>query len=493
VDIEQIFKSSVIGAKWTLGLSLAVMPLSYGTNIILGRTSPEALGIYGFLGVLMSVVATFFMFGGSQVIVKFLPELDSAKTRAFLSAYTALTFGVAATLLFIIILNPATLTYLTRREIDVRFLPYLCVLAPIVLIQHISLAALQARMQIKWMSIISKLTPVLYFFCFLALKLFFGGHFTQHGFLAIIAVVVGSNVISLFLAVYQVCTKVIGRVESFIQGFFPRGFWYFATVIHFSTIALFILDSFDQAFVVSRFDLSELGLYRAPLVTAQSVRWMPLILTQTMLPLFSNLLARREGQYIRFVYARLTRYGVLGTSAVALILILFSRQILGLFGEAYVATSSVLTILSGVFILSAVSTVNSSVIVATGRVGWGTVNGLIGSATQIFLSLMLVDRLGLNGIAVAKVSNLLCITALNALFVLWAFGLRPESKVIMVLAIDLVAILLAQWIVPPTLPLVVFRNLAILAGFSYLVWRLGVITRDDCRFLFSMLSVRTSP
>ncbi|MGA9351540.1 MAG: polysaccharide biosynthesis C-terminal domain-containing protein, partial [Anaerolineae bacterium] len=250
---------------------------------------------------------------------------------------------------------------------------------------------------------------------------------------------------------------------------------------------------FDQAFVVSRFDLSELGLYRAPLVTAQCVRWMPLILTQTMLPLFSNLLAKREEQYIRFVYARLTRYGVLGTSTVALILILFSRQILGLFGEAYVATSSVLAILSSVFILSAISTVNSSMIVATGRVGWGAVSGLIGSTTQIFLSLMLVDRLGLNGIAIAKVSNLLCITVLNALFVLWAFGLRPESKVIMVLAIDLVAIFLAQCIVPPTLPLVVARNLAILAGFSYLVWRLGVITSDDCRFLLSMWSVRTSP
>jgi O-antigen/teichoic acid export membrane protein len=280
---------------------------------------------------------------------------------------------------------------------------------------------------------------------------------------------------------------------SSIQVFFPQGFWYFATIIQLSTVALFILDSFDQAFVVSHFDLSKLGLYRAPLVTAQSVRWMPLILTQTMLPLFSNLSARREEQHIRFVYARLTRYGVLGTSTVALILILFSRQILGLFGEAYVATSSVLAILSGVFILSAISTVNSSMIVATGRVGWGAVSGLIGSTAQIFLSLMLADRLGLNGIAIAKASNLLCITALNALFVLWAFGLRPENKVIMVLAIDLVAIFLAQWIVPPTLPLVVARNLAILAGFSYLVWRLGVITSDDCRFLLSMLSVRASP
>ena len=84
METEQILKSSVVGARWTLGLSLAVIPLSYGTNIILGRTSPEALGTYGFLTVLISVVATFFMFGGSQVIVKFLPQLESEKRSAFL-------------------------------------------------------------------------------------------------------------------------------------------------------------------------------------------------------------------------------------------------------------------------------------------------------------------------------------------------------------------------------------------------------------------------
>jgi O-antigen/teichoic acid export membrane protein len=347
-------------------------------------------------------------------------------------------------------------------------------------------------MEIKWMSITNRLTPVLNLFFFLALTLFLRGYFAKHVFLAIIAVVIGSNVISLLLGVYQAWTKVIRQIALRVQVFFPPGFWYFATIVHLSTMVIFILDNFDQAFIVSRFDLSALGLYRASLVTAQFVRWMPLVLTQTMLPLFANLLANREEQYIRAAYERVTRYSILATSGVALTLILFSQQILCFFGEAYIAGSSVLAILSSAFILSAVSTVNSSMIVATGRVGWGITSGLIGSAVQIFLSLVLIDRLGLNGIAIAKVSNLLCITTLNALFVLWAFGLKPESKVMMILAMDLVAILLAQWVVPPTLPLVMARNLALLAGFSYLVWRLGAITRADCRFLLSMLSVRAS-
>jgi len=492
VETKQILRSSVVGAKWALGLSLAVIPLSYGTNVILGRISPEALGTYGFLTVLSSAVATFFMFGGSQVIVRFLPELGAEKKSAFLFSYAILTFGVAAILLSLVLLSPATLAYLTRSDINVQFLPYLWVLAPIVLLQQISLAVLQARMEIKWMSIANRLTPVLNLFFFLALTLFLRGYFAKHVFLAIIAVVIGSNVISLLLGVYQAWTKVIRQIALRVQVFFPPGFWYFATIVHLSTMVIFILDNFDQAFIVSRFDLSALGLYRASLVTAQFVRWLPLVLTQIMLPLFANLLANREEQYIRAAYERVTRYSILATSDVALTLILFSQQILGLFGEAYIAGSSVLAILSSAFILSAVSTVNSSMIVATGRVGWGITSGLIGSTVQIFLSLVLIDRLGLNGIAIAKVSNLLCITALNALFVLWAFGLKPESKVMMILAMDLVAILLAQWVVPPTLPLVIARNLALLAGFNYLVWRLGAITRADCRFLFSMLSIRAS-
>jgi len=492
VETEQILINSALGAKWTLGLSLTVIPLSYVTNIIFGRISPEALGTYGFLTVLISVVAAFLMFGGSQVIVRFLPQLASEKRGAFLFSYTVLTFGVAAILLSLVLLSPAILSYLTRSEIDVRFLPYLWVLAPIVLIQQISLAILQAQMEIKWMSIIRKLTPILNFLCFLTLVLFFRDYFARHMFLFVITVIIGSNVISLLVAGYQVWTKAIRQIKLRLQVFFPQGFWYFATTVHLSTVVIFILDNFDQAFITSRFNLSELGLYRASLVTAQFVRWMPLLLTQIMLPLFSSLLANREEQYIQVAYARFTRYGVLCTSAVALILILFSQQILGFFGEAYTANSSILVILSTVYILSAISTVNSSVIVATGRVGWGIASGLIGSASQIFLSLMLVDRLGLDGIAIAKVSNLLCLTAFNAIFVLWAFGLRPEGKAMIVLVLDMIVILLVQWIVPPTLPLVVARNLALLTGFGYLIWRLGVITRDDCQFLFSILSVRAS-
>lgn len=490
MDTRQILKGSAAGAKWTLGLSFVVIPLSYGTNIILGRVSPEALGAYGFLAVLTSAVATFFMFGGNQVVVRFLPELASEKKGAFLFSYSALTFGAAAVLLVLVRLYPPALAYLTGSAINVQLLPYLWIFAPVVLLQQISLAALQARMELRWMSIASRLTPTLNFVCFLALMLSFRGYFAEHVFPIVITVVLGSNILSLLLASYQAWTKVIKRFGLRLQRFFPPGFWYFATIVHLSTIVIFILDNFDQAFVVSHFDLTELGLYRASLVTAQFVRWMPLVLTQTMLPLFSNLLANREEQHMRAVYHRVTRYSLLATSWVALTLILFSQQILGLFGEAYMAGSFVLIMLSAVFVLSAISTVNSSLIVATGRVGWGIVSGLIGSAAQVFLSFLLIDHLGLNGIAIAKASNLLCITILNALFVLWAFSLRPESKVMMILVLDVVAILLAQWVVPPTLPLVVARNLALLTGFGYLVWRLGAITKADYRFLLSMVSAR---
>lgn len=490
METQQILESSVVGARWTLGLSLVVIPLSYGTNIILGRISPEALGTYGLLAVLSSAIATFFLFGGNQVVVRFLPELTPEKAGAFLFSYTVLAFAVAAVILFLVLPNPAALAYLTRSEINAWLPPYLLVLVPIVLLQQISLAALQARMELKWMSVISKLVPVFSFFCFLALMLLLRGYFTQYMFLTVITVVIGTNVMSLVLAVYQVWTRVIKPIGLRLQVLFPPGFWYFATMIHLSTIVIFILDNFDQAFVVSHFDLAELGLYRASLVTAQFVRWMPLVLTQIVLPLFSNLLANQEEQHLRAVYNRITRYSMLATSGVALTLILFSQQILSFFGEAYMRSSSVLIILSSVFVLSAVSTVNSSMIVATGRVGWGIASGLIGSVAQIFLSFMLVGRLGLSGIAIAKTSNLLCITVLNALFVLWAFNLKPEGKVIVILALDLIAILLAQWIVPPTLPLVVVRNLSLLAGFGYVIWRLDVITRADWQFLVSMVSVR---
>ena len=96
VNSDGLIRSSVSGVRWTLILSAVAIPLSYATNVILGRISPRALGAYGLLIVFSAIITTFFLFGGSQVVVRFLPELRSEKKGAFIFSYSGLVFGIAA-------------------------------------------------------------------------------------------------------------------------------------------------------------------------------------------------------------------------------------------------------------------------------------------------------------------------------------------------------------------------------------------------------------
>ena len=74
--------------RWTLWLSLLALPFSYGTNILLARLGPEALGTFGVLNTYIGIVFVFFFLGGCAVPFRFLPALTPDKRSSFLASYS---------------------------------------------------------------------------------------------------------------------------------------------------------------------------------------------------------------------------------------------------------------------------------------------------------------------------------------------------------------------------------------------------------------------
>lgn len=472
--------------KWTLLLSAAVMPFSYATSIILGRISPEALGIYGILALFGSATTTFLMFGGNQTIVRFLPQVSPERKTGFIFSYAALVFLLASFVVLCFALDPSVLTYVLKRDIYPNLLPYLIFLIPIVLLLNISLAILQAQLEIKWMSVAQKLTPTIAFLG-ASFVYFFSERLFEKLLAPIVILTIFSYAVPLLLALPQIYKKLIGGSPVKIGFYFPKRFWHFAFIVHLGAISAFVLDSFDQALVLSRFDVGQLGLYRASLVTAHLVRWVPLILTQTMFPTFSNLVAINEGTYIRDVYQAAVKYNTLVTSCIALTFILFPREILSMFGSTYLEGEIALVILGSAFILSSISTVNNCVIIAKGRVIPGVLNGLIGSGVQIFASLLLVDRWGSSGAATGKALSLVSMTLLSAWIAFRIMDLKPDKGTFVILAIDALLIGLSRIITPSSSVLTLSRNLIALAGFMVIVIKAGVLSKKDRRLLKSVL------
>lgn len=68
-----IIEKSISGIKWTFVLSPLGVIATYGTTVLLGRLGAEVLGIYGVFLIALTLASTFLFYGGSNVVINFLP------------------------------------------------------------------------------------------------------------------------------------------------------------------------------------------------------------------------------------------------------------------------------------------------------------------------------------------------------------------------------------------------------------------------------------
>ena len=71
--VGDVRRRTASGVRSVIVLNLVFFPLSFATNMLLGRVSPEALGYYGAVYVLIGTYFTFGVFGGSLVFTRFVP------------------------------------------------------------------------------------------------------------------------------------------------------------------------------------------------------------------------------------------------------------------------------------------------------------------------------------------------------------------------------------------------------------------------------------
>ncbi|GAG62916.1 unnamed protein product, partial [marine sediment metagenome] len=180
MNTDEIIQKSISGAKWTVILSIVAMPLGYAINIILGQISPEALGIYGLLSIFILSVTTFILFGGSNVIIKYLPEIEEDKKVSFLISYILIVFLIAIFAIGLIFLYPQILEFIFGQALPLNILPYLIIFIPIIILYSVFDYALNGLMEIKTSVILRQVIVYGKFIVFVILFLFYKDFFRDH-------------------------------------------------------------------------------------------------------------------------------------------------------------------------------------------------------------------------------------------------------------------------------------------------------------------------
>lgn len=433
MESQHIKKKSIAGAKYAVLSSLLSIPLTYGINVILGRISPEALGTYGLVLVFIAVITTFILFGGNTLVIKMLPEIKDDKKIPFLLTYLALTLFIAFIFIIFILFFPGVFKLITQINLTSMVFKFFILFIPVVIIQQIILYALNGMMEIKTSVLLEKLIPAGTFLFFLSLSIFYKEFIITNYEILIwvtyISLILISAILGGMLLIQRLKQKYrFNKVEFFI----PNNFWPFALFVHASTLLFFFYDKVDNLFMVNYFSVSELGYYVAALQTAMLVTLIPSLLGRVMLPAFSNLLAANDTYLIRKGYEAIVKYIVIISVPIALFLMFFSKQVMGIFGASYITRSTPLVILSACFGLASMGQINSSLVMLKNKMGLYLLNSIIQISIQIILILLLIRTHEAVGVSIARAVGLLIAQIGLGLIVFKKLNLRlrfPKSYI----------------------------------------------------------------
>ncbi len=174
--------------------------------------------------------------------------------------------------------------------------------------------------------------------------------------------------------------------------------------------------------------ISDIGLYSAASRTAMQIPFIMSALMASFSPVIADLYNKRKYVALEELFKSTTRWIILLTLPIALILMLFARNIMSLFGVQFMAASLVLIILSFAQVIDAGTGAAKNLLQMSGKQDVDLVNGLTMVGINIGLNLLLIKRYGYIGAALATAASIVLINAARILEVRILLHMNPYDK-----------------------------------------------------------------
>jgi len=416
--------------------------LGYLFKIYLARTlGAEALGIYALGMTLIAFVGIFNSLGLPQSAVRFVAIYEAE--RKFKQLHALLWRG--AVLLLAVNLAAGSLLLAAGRWIAVRFyhsptlVPYLPLFALIMLFGAMTgfyRQVLAGYRDLKLRTLIVN---------------FVGAPFNM--LLAIVLISMGLGLRGYLVAqvgsALVVCILLIAAVRHFTPpaarfsaqpGSYPeRRVWSFSVSMLGVSVLELLMAQVDKVAIGFFRNPRELGVYS---MAAALVVYIPLILTsvnQIFAPIIAHLHTRGEHALLSRLFQNLTKWVTGLTLPVVLVVIVFSRPLMRLFGPDFAAGSPILVIGAlGQLVNCGVGSVGYMLLMSGNEKR--LLRALTGmAAVMVVLSVTLVPRQGILGAAIAASVTTAGINIWNLIEVRRTLGLSPYNRSYLKLLLPAVA------------------------------------------------------
>lgn len=389
------------GAIGTFALNICNQIFLFLILMVLARfMSPENFGIYSVVLSSITLISLPFLGGFTTFIMRYVAEYNAKKELSKLSG--VLKYGVLwvlfGSVVFILILY-YLMPFFIKNNVDVYNwgLPII-LLMPLLLLFGAILRGLKKVIQGRFSEFF--LQPLL----FLILIIFFSLFHIENNLNPITvlqfysASIAISIIISMLLA-YRNLPKNLFKENSVIK----YKEWLKSSIPLIFAVGLVIINmNIDIIMVGSLAGEEQAGQYRVASRMAGFVLFILFAVNNSVAPYISSLYATNQKIKLQKTITLLARTTLTITVPIVLILIVFSKQILGIiFGEGFIVASSSLVILSFANLFSVAMGQVGQVMSLTGYEKYAAYSVFIGVIVNISLNFILVPKMGINGAAIA--------------------------------------------------------------------------------------------
>ncbi len=399
---DRLRQKIISGMRWTLWLSILAAPFGYGTNILLARVSPEALGTYGLLMVYIALVSCWFYLGGDAVVIKYVPTLNPSERLGFLLSYLLVVCAFLPLWLGLATIWPGALHYLLGESGGTRFHVLVICLSPIPIIYSLVAAALKGTMEIRWAQAMRRVLTIGSFIAYCALLLAAGQWLRAYYTYIIWGVYLGlASLTTVLGARYLVGLESWKTNVNRTHFGLPQGFWRFTFSLQQLSALTFFIRKLDYLLVLNFGGLAVLGLYVAIISLADLTRVLAEYFLETLLPSLTNLLAAKNSEGASQVFSMNLRVMFIVSLGITSGLLYLVSPITALLGPAYIPLHHLFVLMLVFFGISVPGSVGATLLTSVGKQQQTVWVGLLQVGLMVLLFLTLWPRYKLLGVTLA--------------------------------------------------------------------------------------------
>lgn len=420
--------------------------LGFILQVILGRfLGPGAYGLYA-LGVnTVNLTGQLSMLGFSNGLIRFVAHYrekgDTGRLKGVLFLSLVLS-GVAATVIAFILLllsDPISVGIFGEPELS-GVLQAISIALPFYVLMTLTQSGIRGFERIDHFVTVGVFRSAAN--VFVVLIIFFLG-FRLHG--AVLAFVL-STFLSLMLAIYYMRRDFPEFISASQPRFEVRRMLRYSMPLYLAGFSFLLTARIDLFMIGYYLPSADVGVYRSAVVLADFVSFPLVALNVAFAPMISYLYSRGSLNELSRLYQIGTRWITAGGLLIASLLILFSQELLGLWGPEFKAGWPALVVLALAQLINTATGSVGFLLQMTERQDYVLVNNVTTMVLNIVLNLWLIPLYGILGAALATGISLIANNLLGLLEAYLMLKIHPWNRSYFRIAIPLVTAITGYWI-----------------------------------------------